>query len=86
MLDGGHITYGLMREKQKYVGYAAFTMLLILGSLSPMWWFFALFGLAFGIKHPPTIEDSLPPTRSAIIMGWIAIVILILSFTPVPIS
>lgn len=83
-LDGGHILYGLFRSKQKFLAAAAMVALLALGMQSPMWWFFAAFGLFFGIKHPPTLDDSRPISRAALIMALFSIVILILSFTPVP--
>lgn len=86
MLDGGHVTYGLIRGQQKYIGFAAMALLLLLGLFSPMWWLFAIFGLIFGIKHPPTLRDNLEPTRASVIMGISSIIILILSFTPIPIQ
>lgn len=83
-LDGGHVLYGLFRKKQFPCGLAAMGLLLILGYTSPMWWFFALFGLIFGVKHPPTLNDYKKPGRTAFIIGIAAIIILIISFTPIP--
>jgi len=83
-LDGGHVIYGLLRKKQKYFGWAAMLGLLILGYQSPMWWFFAAFGFIFGVAHPPTLEDHHPPGRTAMIMGVTALIILLVSFTPIP--
>lgn len=83
-LDGGHITYGLLQRKQKYFGWAAMLGLLVLGYQSPMWWFFAAFGFVFGVAHPPTLEDHRPPGRLATVLGIIALIILLISFTPVP--
>ncbi len=83
-LDGGHILFGLFRRKQYVLGYAAMGLLLFLGFLSPMWWLFAIFGLVFGIKHLPTLDDSKAPGAIATGMGIVALIILVLSFTPVP--
>ena len=83
-LDGGHIMYGLFREKQKIMGGVAMGLLLFLGFLSPLWWFFAGMGLVFGVNHPPTLNDQRPISRSAFWMAMISIGIMILSFTPVP--
>ncbi len=83
-LDGGHVIYGLWREKQHILGMIAMALLLLLGFQSQIWWVFAAFGVLFGIKHPPTLQDNLPPQRHAVWMGWIALLILLLSFTPVP--
>jgi membrane-associated protease RseP (regulator of RpoE activity) len=83
-LDGGHIVYGLARQRQHLLGKVATGGLLLIGFQSPMWWFFAAFGLFFGMSHPPTLNDQRPLSRSARWMGWIALGILVLSFTPVP--
>lgn len=83
-LDGGHILYGLFRKKQVLLGRLAMVALVFLGFKSLMWWFFAGMGLVFGINHPPTLDDSKQPSQPARWMAWVAIVIMILSFTPVP--
>ena len=83
-LDGGHILYGLLRKRQLPLGVLAMGILIILGFTSPMWWFFAIFGLVFGVKHPPTLNDNKNPGKYAYIMGVVAIIILIISFTPIP--
>ena len=83
-LDGGHIIYGLWRRSQRTLGYVAMAALVLLGFDSPMWWVFALFGLIFGVSHPATMDDRRELSRPARIMGIAALVILVLSFTPVP--
>ncbi|MEA3296332.1 MAG: site-2 protease family protein [candidate division Zixibacteria bacterium] len=83
-LDGGHVIYGLARRRQHILGKLATAGLIIFGFQSTMWWFFAAFGLFFGMSHPPTLDDTRPLERSAVVMGWIALMILILSFTPMP--
>ncbi len=83
-LDGGHILYGLGRRLQHRFGIAAIAILLALGFLSPMWWIFALFLFIFGIKHPPTMNDQIRPSRTATWMAVVSIIIMIVSFTPKP--
>ncbi len=83
-LDGGHILYGLGRRHQYGLGFFAMVVLFLLGFHSMMWWLFAGFGLIFGVKHPPTLNDARPIGTGATIMGVAAMIILILSFTPVP--
>jgi membrane-associated protease RseP (regulator of RpoE activity) len=83
-LDGGHIIYGLARHLQRKLGLLAMGGLFILGFDSPMWWIFAAFGLVFGVKHPPTMNDSLKLSRTAAVLGVVSIIILVLSFTPIP--
>ncbi len=83
-LDGGHIAYGLGRKNQYALGKIALVGLILLGFSSPTWWFFAAFGLFFGVNHPPTLNDDRPLSRVAFAMGIISCVIMVLSFTPVP--
>jgi membrane-associated protease RseP (regulator of RpoE activity) len=84
MLDGGHVVYGLLKRRQHLLGKLAVLGLLGLGFWTPMWWLFAAFGLFLGMNHPPTLDDRRPLSRTSKIMGWVALVILLLSFTPVP--
>ncbi|MCK4606273.1 MAG: site-2 protease family protein [candidate division Zixibacteria bacterium] len=84
-LDGGHVVYGLVRRRQHLLGKLATAGLILFGLFgSTMWWFFAAFGLFFGMSHPPTIDDRQPLSPTAVAMGWTALVILVVSFTPVP--
>jgi membrane-associated protease RseP (regulator of RpoE activity) len=85
-LDGGHILYGLVQGKQKYFGWGAAIGLLGLGFQSPMWWLMGGLGILMGVAHPPTIQDDRPPSRVAAAMGIIALIILVLSFAPVPLQ
>ncbi len=83
-LDGGHILYGLYRKRQHILGIIAMGGLFILGFSAPTWWVFGALGLIFGIKHPQTLDDTIEPNKTVKIMGIISIIILILSFTPIP--
>ena len=83
-LDGGHVVYGLTRRRQAMLGWLAMGVLLVLGFQSAMWWVFAALGFIMGVAHPPTLNDNRAPSRAARILGWISLVILVLSFTPVP--
>jgi membrane-associated protease RseP (regulator of RpoE activity) len=83
-LDGGHILYGLTRRRQHILGMIAMGGLVILGFQSSVWWVFAVFGLIFGVKHPPTLDDTRHPSRASLTMAVAAIIIMFLSFTPVP--
>lgn len=83
-LDGGHVLYGLLGRRQHTFGWIAVVGLLLLGFESPSWWFFAVLAFIFGMKHPPTVDDRRPPGRVALAMGVVSLVILLLSFTPIP--
>jgi Zn-dependent protease len=83
-LDGGHILYGMFRQRQATLAWLALGILLILGFQSRMWWLFAALGFIMGVTHPPTLDDSKPPSRASQLMGWAALLIFLISFTPVP--
>ena len=83
-LDGGHIFYGLFPRKQPVLGYIALAGLFFLGFWVRMWWVMAAIGIIFKVYHPPTLNDDLKPEPHAIVMGFIAIMILVVSFTPIP--
>ena len=58
--------------------------LVVLGLYWPGWWLFAAFGMIFGVAHPPTLDDTKKPGRTARLIGIAALIILLLSLTPVP--
>lgn len=83
-LDGGHILYALLGKSQRIIGRVFLAVMIVLGFWWPGWWFFGALVFIFGINHPPTINDSMPLPRHAKIMGYIALIIFIISFIPVP--
>ncbi len=86
-LDGGHIARGALREKHKYASYAAIGLLLLSSFFGSGWLFMALFIIFFiGAGHPPALNEFVPLDAKRKALVLIAIIIFILSFTPVPIS
>jgi len=85
-LDGGHIVYGLFGRMQHRVSRIIFATMIGLGFWWPGWWFFGVLVFLFGLKHPPTVNDAMKVPRPARILGYIAIVIFVISFVPVPFS
>jgi len=84
-LDGGHICYALLGRRQRYVGYAAFALLVGMGYLFVGWLVLAaLVLLLLRIKHPPVMDESvrLGPVRTAV--GIVIIILFLLMFVPVP--
>jgi hypothetical protein len=52
----------------------------------PGWLLFAfIIGRFIGVQHPPS-EIEQPLTQGRVVMGWIALVIFVLCFTPDPIA
>ncbi len=48
--------------------------------------FWALFLFIIGLRHPPVRDESVPLTRAQRLNGWVALLIFVLTFTPVPIE
>ena len=86
-LDGGHIMYALLGKNQRRVALAATFALIPLGSfLWPGWFIWLVLVLVIKVGHPPTLNDQMPLDFKRKVIGWLAMLIFILSFTPVPIK
>jgi membrane-associated protease RseP (regulator of RpoE activity) len=84
-LDGGHIAYALLGEKHVYLSKLLVLVMVPLGLLLWAGWaIWAVLLLILGLRHPPVLyrEASLDPKRRFI--GWLALVIFVLTFIPVP--
>ncbi len=86
-LDGGHIAYALFGRFHKRISQLFLFALLPLGIFFWPGWIVWIFLLALmGSRHPPTLDDSLPLERRHVVLGWIALAMFVLCFTPVPMS
>lgn len=85
-LDGGHIIYALLGRMQKRIALVAVLTLIPLGIfLWQGWLVWVVLILIIKLGHPPTLNDQIPLDLKRKIIGWTAMLIFILSFTPVPI-
>ena len=85
-LDGGHIGYAVFAAKSRFVAATAFAGLLYISIfMSPAYLLFVVLLWSFGIKHPPTMNDSIVLTPSRRIVAWMLLLVFVLCFTPVPI-
>lgn len=85
-LDGGHVLYALIGEKQRIAGWMTFAVLGILCFFWPGWilWLVITLGILM-IGHPPVaVETEL--TLYEKIIGWLCILVLLLTFIPVPVN
>jgi membrane-associated protease RseP (regulator of RpoE activity) len=85
-LDGGHMWYALIGRGQRYVGWAAFVLLLGMGWVFFGWVVLAvLVALFLRVRHPPLMDESvrLGPLRTLIGIG--VIVLFLLLFIPEPV-
>jgi membrane-associated protease RseP (regulator of RpoE activity) len=98
-LDGGHITYAMFGNRHRIVARAAFALLLASGlagvlptlgiSVAIGWpgWLLWAGILFFVIKlDHPSISDPEELSPNRMLMGWTALAIFILSFSPTPIN
>lgn len=84
-LDGGHVAYALFGYRQKYLGWVFVAVIVILGVfVSAGWLIWAIFPFFVGVKHPPVVYDWVPLDPRRKMIGWLTILIFILTFTPAP--
>jgi membrane-associated protease RseP (regulator of RpoE activity) len=86
-LDGGHVAYALSRRGHAIVSRVFLLALVLMGVFFwPGWFVWALLLLLLGVRHPPTVDDSRPLQRRHAVLGWIALAMFVLCFTPTPVQ
>lgn len=85
-LDGGHIIYALFGKKiQLYLGWVVIAVLAGLGIFWPGWFLWAFLALVIiKVKHPATSNDYVELNTGRKILGWLAIVLFVITFIPIP--
>jgi membrane-associated protease RseP (regulator of RpoE activity) len=83
-LDGGHVLYSLCKERYELLSKAFFVSLFPLGYFWPGWLFWAVMIILMGFRSAPLVDDSILPDRKHRVMGYISIIIFLLTFIPVP--
>jgi len=87
MLDGGHITYGLLGRHSVWVAIAVMVGLAILAATVFFgWWLWFVLLLLMRVRHPACRLRSAPIDRRRKILGIFALVLFIVCFIPHPIS
>jgi membrane-associated protease RseP (regulator of RpoE activity) len=84
-LDGGHVIYALFGSRHRLIGKVTVVALLPLGIFGQGWfvWAFLLF-MVLGMKHPPPYDMYQPLDPRRRLVGYVAIGVFLVSFTPVP--
>ncbi len=84
-LDGGHIAYALLGEKQKFV---SILLIIVMGFLGLLLWegwaVWAVLLLILGIRHPPVLYWEVSLDRKRKFVGWFSVAMFVLTFIPVP--
>lgn len=81
-LDGGHVAYALLGERQRSVAVALLPILMLFGWLGWKGWFLWV-GLAglMGLAHPPVRNPGRELGGMRLFIGWIALLIFVLTFS-----
>jgi membrane-associated protease RseP (regulator of RpoE activity) len=86
-LDGGHVSYALFGKRSRNLAHIFLALFFVMGVFFWVGWFiWALLILFLGLRHPRVLdeEERLSPRRRFI--GYVVILIFILSFIPDPIK
>jgi membrane-associated protease RseP (regulator of RpoE activity) len=85
-LDGGHILYALLRRRARPVAQvllaAVVVAVVVLGYTT--WILMILLLMFMGAKHPPTANDNMPLGVGRTVLGWLALLFILVGFTPTP--
>ena len=86
-LDGGHVAYALLGERQNIISKYVFLAILALAIFGwPGWLLWGLLLFIMGFRHPPPMDWWVPLDRKRKIIGWLTLAVFILTFIPVPFS
>lgn len=83
-LDGGHIAYALFGEKHIYLSNVLIPVMVLFSLFWEGWAIWAILLLILGLRHPPVLYWEVPLDRKRRFIGWLAFVIFIITFIPVP--
>jgi len=84
-LDGGHVTYALLRDRARVVSRVGSWVCVALVYFGPNWILWAVLVRVLGRRHPPTLDDEAPVGRARAWVGLIALAVFVVSFVPNPI-
>jgi membrane-associated protease RseP (regulator of RpoE activity) len=84
-LDGGHVTYALMRHWAATISKVGQWVCLLLVYFGPSWLFWSLLLRVLGRRHPPTLDDEQPLGRGRVAVGILGLLVFVVCFVPDPI-
>ena len=86
-LDGGHILYAIAGRHQRRFAWPLWVVLVVLGLFFwPTWLVWCALLLFMGLRHPPVAHESAPLDSGRRRLAWVALLMLLLSFSPKPLS
>jgi membrane-associated protease RseP (regulator of RpoE activity) len=85
-LDGGHVLYSLLGDRARVIYWPLLLGMVSLALLlSPTWLFFAVLLYFVGRYYAVPLDSITPLNTTRRIIGIVALVIFVLTFTPIPI-
>jgi membrane-associated protease RseP (regulator of RpoE activity) len=84
-LDGGHVTYALLRDRAHAISRVASWVCVALVYFGPSWILWAVLVRVVGRRHPPTRDDFEPVGRARMAVGVLSLAVLVVCFVPDPI-
>jgi membrane-associated protease RseP (regulator of RpoE activity) len=84
-LDGGHVTYALLRHRAHAISRIASWVCVALVYFGPSWVLWAILVRVLGRRHPPTRDDAAPIGRARVLVGLLSLVVFVVCFVPDPI-
>ncbi len=86
-LDGGHISYALFVENHERIAKFTIPVLILLGLLFwEGWLIWAILMIVIGYRHPPVVYPMIELDEKRRFIGWLALFIFIITFTPMPVQ
>ena len=85
-LDGGHILYAAAAGLQRRLALPFWLALALLGYFWKGWLLWCAIVLVIGLRHPPVYDEDVPLDFKRRALAWVALLIFVLSFMPVPID
>ena len=84
-LDGGHVTYALLREKARLLSRVGSWVCVALIYFGPSWILWSILVRVLGRRHPPTLDDEAPVGRGRVVVGLVSLAVFVVCFVPNPI-
>lgn len=84
-LDGGHVTYALLRRHAHAISRVASWVCVALIYFGPSWILWAILMRVLGRPHPPTLDDAEPVGRGRQLVGLLSLIVFVVCFVPDPI-
>jgi membrane-associated protease RseP (regulator of RpoE activity) len=84
-LDGGHVTYALLRRRAAVVSRIGSWVCLLLIYFGPNWLVWSILLRILGRRHPPTGDDTAPVGTLRVAIGAFSLLVFAVCFVPNPI-